>query len=130
MAKLTPQQASDLASNFLGLAQAVGDFRFNNWNNLSKAENQKLGSLQWSILNYGEDILAQSTSLVMNDVQDSLARISDVTQQIKGTIDQLQKVQKAINVAASIVTLGGAIVSTNPQAIADGIKGVIEAWKA
>lgn len=130
MAKLTSQQASELANNFLGLAQAIGDFRFNNWDTLTKTENQKLGDLQWSILNFGEDILALSTTLVMDDVQDSLAQINDITEQIKGTIDNLKKVQKVIDVSAAIVTLGGAIISKNPKGVADSIKGVIQAWKA
>lgn len=128
MAKLTAQQANDLANNFLGLAQAIGDYRFDNWNTLSKTENQKLGNFQWSILSYGEDILALSTALVMDDVQDSLAQINNVTLEIKETIKSLNQLQKAINVAASIVSLGGAIVSKNPQAIVAGIQGVRETW--
>ena len=70
MAKLTAQQANILANNFLGLAQAIGDYRYENWATLSKGDNQKLGTLQRAILNYGEDVLALSTVLVMNDVAD------------------------------------------------------------
>ncbi len=128
MATLTAQQANNLANNFLGLAQAIGDYRFDNWNTLSKAENQKLGDFQWSILSYGEDILALSTALVMDDVMDSLAQINKVTLEIKETIKSLNQLQKAINVAASIVSLGGAIVSKNPQAIVAGIQSVRETW--
>lgn len=130
MAKLTAQQANDLANNFLGLAQAIGDYRFTNWSALSKSDNQRLGNLQWSILNSGEDILALSTTLVMTDAQGSLSQISNITQQIKGTINTLTNIQKAINVAASIVTLGAAIISKNPQSIVEGIKGVVGSWNA
>ena len=130
MAKLTSQQANNLANNFLGLAQAIGDFRYNNWNSLSKAENQRLGNFQWSILNNGEDILALSTVLVMDDVQTSLTQINNVTTQIKGTISTLQNVQKGINLAAAIVTLGAAIISKNPQSIVDAISGVVDTWNA
>ena len=128
MATLTAQQAKFLSNNFLGLAQAIGDYRFDNWNMLSKAENKKLGDLQWLILSYGEDILALSTSLVMDEVQDSLAQINNVTLEIKETIKSLNQLQKAINVAASIVSLGGAIVSKNPKAIVAGIQGVRKTW--
>ena len=128
MAKLTSLQANILANNFLGLAQAIGDFRYENWNNLSKADNQKLGDFQRSILNYGEDILALSTTLVMDDVQTSLAQINNVTAQIKGTIKNLQNIQKGINVAASVVTLGAAIISKNPETVASAISGAVHAW--
>ena len=130
MANLTSQQANNLANNFLGLAQAIGDFRYENWNTLSKSENQKLGNFQWSILNCSEDILALSTTLVMKDVGISLKQINEVTIQIKGTIENLKNIQKGIDLAASIVTLGGAIISKNPQTIADSIAGVVDTWNA
>ena len=130
MAKLTSQQVNDLANNFLGLAQAIGDFRYEKWNTLSKSENQKLGNFQWSILNYGEDVLALSTSLVMDDVEASLQEINNVTTEIKGTIKDLQNIQKGINVAASIVTLGAAIIGKNPKSIIDSISGVVKTWNA
>ncbi len=129
MAKLTAQQANILASNFLGLAQSVGDFRYENWNKLSRADNQRLGSLQRSILNYGEDILAFSTVLVMNDVDASLKKIEAITVEIKSTIQSIQKVQKVIDVAAAIVTLAGAIIAKDPQSINTSIDGVIDVWK-
>ena len=130
MAKLTSQQANDLANNFLALAQAIGDFRYNNWKSLSKQQNQKLGSLQWSILNYGEDVLAFSTTLVMNDVQTSLAQINAITTQIKGTIHSLKNIQKGIGLAAAVVTLGAAVISKNPESVGKAINGVVKSWNS
>lgn len=129
MAKLTAQQASSLANNFLGLAQSIGDFRYDNWTTLSKSDNQKLGALQRSILNYGEDVLALSTVLVMNDVADSLTRVNDITAQIKSTIQKLKNIQKVINVATAIVSFGAAIITKDPQAINTSLDGVFDAWK-
>ena len=130
MATLNSRQAFDLANNFLGLAQAIGDFRYDNWYSLSKSENQKLGNLQWSILNSGEDILALSTVLVMDDVQASLEKINNITSQIKGTIHALKDIQKGIDIAAAIVTLGASIISRNIQSITDAINSVAETCKA
>lgn len=130
MAKLTSAQANALANDFLGLAQAIGDFRYDNWSTLSKTQNQQLSNLQWSILNYGEDVLALSTVLVMDDVQASLDQINSITIEIKTTIQQLKDIQKAISIAAAIVTLGGAIISKDPSAIKGGVQGVIDSWKA
>ena len=129
MAELTATQANALANNFLGLAQAIGDFRYDNWNELSQPQNQQLSNLQWSILNYGEDILALSTTLVMDDVQTSLDKINNITVEIKTTIHQLKNIQKAINVAAAIVTLGGAVISKSPSAIGSALQGMIDSWK-
>jgi hypothetical protein len=38
MANLTDIQAAELAKNFLGLAQAFGNYRFVNWKKLSKTQ--------------------------------------------------------------------------------------------
>lgn len=130
MAKLTSAQANALANDFLGLAQAIGDYRFENWNTISKSQNQQLGELQWSILNYGEDILALSTVLVMDDVKASLDQIDNITLEIKSTIQQLKNVQKVINVASAIITFGGAVISKDPAAIKSGLQGFIETWKS
>lgn len=130
MAKLTSQQANALANDFLGLAQAIGDFRYDNWNELSKIQNQELGNLQWSVLNYGEDILALSTTLVMDDVDASLEKINKITLEIKSTIQNLKDIQKAINVAAAIVSFGGAIISKDPSSISAGLQAVIDSWEA
>ena len=129
MAKLNAQQASILANNFLGLGQAIGDYRYENWTTLSKADNQNLGGLQWSILNYGEDVLALSTVLVMNDVADSLSRVDNITTQIKSTIQNLKNVQKVISVVPAIGTFGAAVISKNPQAIGTSLDGLFDAWK-
>lgn len=130
MAKLTAQQANELANNFLALAQAIGDYRYQNFDNLSKPQNQKIRDLHWSILNYADDLYTLSATLVMDDVQASLASISSVTSQIKATYKTLQNVQKAINVAATVVTLGASILSKNPQAIADSIGGLVDTWNS
>lgn len=130
MANLTSKQANELAGNFLGLAQAIGDFRFSNWKELPKEDNQRLGSLQWSILNYGEDILAFSTILVMDEVKVSLEKIRDISTDIKENINSIKNIQKGINIAAAIVTLGAAIISQNARSVTDAIDCLAKEWKS
>jgi len=130
MARLTSKQANELAGNFLGLAQAIGDFRFSNWKELPKEDNQRLGSLQWSILNYGEDILAFSTILVMDEVKVSLEKIRDISKEIKENINSIKNIQKGINIAAAIVTLGAAIISKNARSVTDAIDCLATEWKS
>ncbi|RFM28018.1 hypothetical protein [Deminuibacter soli] len=130
MPQLTAEQTSQLAHSFLVIAQAVGEYRIANINTLSEAQNQQLRSLHWNILNYSDDLFTQSTLLVMNTVQDSLAKIAGLTEELKSSYHQLQNIQKAINVAAAASTLGASIMSKNPAAIAGAIKSAIDAWKA
>jgi hypothetical protein len=128
MAKLSSQQAHELAGNFLALALAVGDFRYANWGSLPKPDDRKLADLQWSILNAGEDMLASSATLVMEDVKDSLKRIKSITGQISDTIKSLKDVQKVIDVAAAIVNLGNDVLARNTKGILVGIGALEKSW--
>ena len=129
MAQLTAQQANDLANQFLALAQAIGDFRYNHWNDLSKAQHHRLASQHWSVLNYGEDILALSTALIMDDVSSSLGSIKTITGQIKSTLGTLKDIQKGIDITAVIVMLGAAIISQSPIAIAGAVQELGQRWR-
>lgn len=129
MAQLTSQQSNDLANQFLALAQAIGDFRYNHWNDLSKAQHHRLASQHWSVLNYGEDILSLSTALIMDDVSGSLASIKMITGQIKSSLGTLADIQKGINVVASLMTLGAAIISKSPIAIGEAIQDLAQTWR-
>jgi len=130
MANLTSKQANELAGYFLGMAQAIGDFRYTNWKELPKEDNQRLGNLQWSIMNYGEDILAFSTILVMDEVKASLQKISEISKDIKDNINSIKNIQKGINIAAAVVTLGAAIISKNARTVTGAIDGLVTEWKS
>jgi len=126
MGYLTQDQANDLANNFLILAEEAGKFRINKKNKLTPLESQKLADWQWQIINFGEDIIALSVTLVMEDVQISLAKIDQITVQIKSTIQTLKDIQKGIGIVAATVSLGAAILSKQPLAITDSIAGLID----
>ena len=129
MAHLTSQQVNDLANQFLALAQSIGDLRYNYWNDLSKDQHQILANQHWSVLHYGEDILSMSTVLVMDDVSNSLAMIRALTGKIKSTLDALHDIQEGINISAAIVSLGAAIISENPLAVAGAIEDLVKITK-
>jgi len=129
MAQLTSRQADDLANQFLALAQAIGDFRYNHWNDLSRVQHNRLASQHWSVLNYGEDILALSTALIMDDVSSSLASLKTITGQIKSSLGALKDIQKGIGITTVIVMLGAAIISQSPIAIAGAIEELMKRWR-
>ena len=128
MEKLTAKQANELANNFLGLAQAIGDYRYQN--SLPKQQNQKIKDLHWSVLNCADDLYTLSATLVMDDVEQSLLAIATITKELQADYKKLQDVQNAINVAASIVTLGASLFSKNPQAIKESLSNLVSLWKS
>jgi hypothetical protein len=129
MANLNSDQSKQLSDNFYFLGRAIGDFRYHNWSRLTLDENKELSDLQNSILRLGEDILAFATTLVMDEVVDSLEKINTITTEINGTIRTLNNIQKGLNVAAAVLVLGVAIINRDTKGIGNSIKGIYETWK-
>ncbi|MEB2775201.1 hypothetical protein SYJ56_07770 [Algoriphagus sp. D3-2-R+10] len=130
MANLTTDQANQLSENFYSLAIALGDFRVENWDRLTPEQRKELSDIQYSVIRCGEDILALSTTLVMDEVADSLGKINTISEEIKGTIKTLGNIQKGLNVAAAILILGVAIINRDTQGIGNSIKNVFETWSS
>jgi hypothetical protein len=130
MANLTSEQASKLSENFFHLSTAILDFRVANWDRLNPEEMKELSDAQYSFLRFGEDILAFTTTLIMDEVADSLGKINTITEEIKGTIKDLKNIQKGLNVAAGILILGVAILNRDTQGIGTSLKDVIDVWRA
>jgi hypothetical protein len=129
MENVTPEQAAELAKNFLGLAQSIGNYRFANWKKLSSAENQELSAKQWSILNAGEDMLALSTSLLINEANATIKQIKLITSDIDKTILNIKKVQKVIDIGAAVIQLAAVIIGKQPLAIPSAIGELAKAIK-
>lgn len=130
MANLTSDQANQLSDNFYKLAIGLADFRVANWDRLSPKQRKELSDIQYTIIRCGEDILAFSTTLVMDEVADSLGQINILADEIRGTIKTLRDIQKGLDVAAGILVLGAAILRRDTMGIGNSIKAVMEAWKA
>lgn len=130
MANLSSDQAKQLSDNFYEMSTAITDFRIANWEKLTPEENKKLSDRRYELLKCAEDILAFATTLVMDEVADSLGKINSVTADIKGTISTLGNIQKGLNVAAALVALGIAITTKDPLSISKSIKSVFETWTA
>lgn len=130
MANLTSDQANQLSDNFYNLAIALADFRVENWDRLTPEQRKELSDIQYAVIRCGEDILAYSITLVMDEVADSLGRINTITGEIKGTMKTLRDIQKGLNVAATILILGVAILNRDTVGIGNSIKTMVETWRA
>ena len=129
MENLTAEQAAELAKNFLGFAQCIGNYRFSNWKKLSETENQELADKQWSILNAGEDMLALSTTLLIQEADKTLEKINSLTSDLNKTILQIKKVQKVINIGAAVIQLAAVIIGKQPLAIPGALGNLVNAIK-
>ena len=117
MATLTARQAKDLAKHFFSVAQSLTHFREARWNQLTKAQHQRLSRLQWSVYNTTDDLLALSSVMALDEVQETLNQIERATQRATKTIETTTEVKRVIDIATQVIRLGGAVVSQSPLAI-------------
>ena len=76
MGKLTSKQVNELANNFLALAQSIGDYRYKNYDSLTKAQNKKLRESHKRTLDYSDDLYTLSATLVMDEAKSSLSKLN------------------------------------------------------
>lgn len=126
MGKLTSKQVNKLANNFLALSQSLGDYRYKNFDYLTKAQNKKLRESHKRTLDYSDDLYTLSATLVMENVENSILKLNAITQKIKKIYKSIEDIQKVINIATSVVTLGASIFSLNPQAITNSLGSLKE----
>ncbi len=130
MAKLTSQQIKELADYFLAMAEAIGDYRIRNFHSLTKAQNDELSASSKQVLQFADELYTLAATLVLDDVQNSLSTIKQVTGEMKNTYQKLLQVQDALDIAGSAVTFCKAVVSLNPHSIIVATGGLIACLKA
>jgi hypothetical protein len=119
--KLTAEQALELSGYFRNISVALGDFRFKNWDSLTKDQRQKLENLEWTLLNYSSDLITVAVGVILDDAQGSLDRIQKATKRAKKTIETIQKIKKVIDIGTAFIRLGGAIVTGNTETITSAV---------
>ena len=128
--KLTAAQALELARWFRQIANALGDYRLNNWNALTQAQRQRIDNAEWSLINYSSDLTTEAVGTILDDAEGSLERIQEATNKANKIIQKIQDVKKAIGIATAFVGLGAAIITGNTSAITTALKDLFNAINA
>lgn len=127
--RLTADDAKELAQCFRDLSVSLGNFRLNNWGNLSSKERTTIESKEWTLLNYSSDFITEAVGLILDDAEGSLKNIKQATSKAKGAIENIKIAKSIINIATSVIGLGGAIgaatATKDPTGIAAAIENVI-----
>ncbi len=121
MATITAQQVNELANHFLEMAEALETYREQNFAAIPGWQNKEIKDLHQLILKFADDFYTLSAILVLDDVQSSLSLIREIKIKMQNTFQTLLDVQKVIDIAGSVVTLGNAIVNIDPKAIAEAL---------
>lgn len=127
---LTADDARALAQLFSDASYAVDQYRFANWNNMTAADYQTLEDDSLQLHLNSMHLTTKAVGLQLNDMQKDLQAIKDATSKANNALKTIANVKKAIGIAASLVSLGGAILSENPSAILTAAQGVYTAVAA
>jgi hypothetical protein len=122
MGNLTSEQALELSNYFLTLSQTIGQYRIDNFESLSSDQDNRIKDLHWSVMMYANNFNALSTILVLDEVEESLNAINQITRNINETISHLENIQKVIDIATAVVSLGASILSTDVLDINNSIQ--------
>jgi hypothetical protein len=116
--KLTANQARDLAQSFRNVSVSLGEYRFANWDLLTKTQRDTIEDAEWTLLNYSSDFVTQAVGLTLDDAKASLKNIQDATAKAKQAVETIKTIKKVVVIAGAVIKLGAAIVCENPGLIA------------
>jgi len=128
--KLTADDAFDLSKQFRDAAVSLGNYRFDNWDDLTNAQRQDLEDDEWSLLNASSDMITKAVGLALDESELTLSELQASTTKAKKAIKTLKTVGQVIGVATALVGLAAAIISKDPKAVANNAKLVYAASKA
>jgi hypothetical protein len=111
------EEVFKLSDYFGELANTIGEYIDFNKGNISVAERNKLFDAEIDLSRLAGEINMIGVDLVFKDVKAMLTQLEIITQGVKNAVKKALAVQDAINIAASLVAIGTAIVSKDPKAI-------------
>jgi len=125
MANLTSEEVKQLADNLLRMTNALGDYRYENFELLSEEENLRIKELHNLQLEHTTELYTKSAVLAMDDVENSLKQIVTITEQTQKLYNKLTNVQQILNRATAILTLAAAVISLDTKEITSSIQNLL-----
>ena len=127
---LSDDQMQALAQSFHDIAVEIGQVRLNAIAAGSKLTDPGIVQLQgyiFSLMNTASGFALQAADITLANADQSVNQITLATKAADKALDKLQNIDKAINIASSVIVLAMAISTENPTQIIAASKGVLGA---
>ena len=127
---LSDDQMQALAQAFHDIAVEVGQVRLNAIAAGSKLTDPLIVQLQgytFSLMNTASGFALQAANITLANADQAVSQISAATLAADKALDKLQKIDKAVNIASSVIVLALAISTKDPGQIAAASKSVLSA---
>jgi hypothetical protein len=128
-APLSDDQMQALAQSFHDIAVEIGQVRLNAITAGSKLTDPAIVQLQgyvYSLMNVAAGFAMQAANLTLDNADDAVNQISLATQAADHALEKLQNIDKAVNIASSVIVLAMAITTKDPGQIASAAKSVLK----
>jgi hypothetical protein len=127
MPNLTPKEAQQIADDYAALAKSISDYIDQNRGAMKPAQIEAMTASLEKVVEQADTAYNNATALALENSEKALSDLDGITRDLEKSYKQLKDVQKAIDIAAAVVTLGLAIAARDPKAVAKAIGGI---WKS
>ena len=127
---LSDDQMQVLAQSFHDIAVEIGQVRLNALAAGSKLTDPAIVQLQgyiFSLMNVAAGFAIQAANLTLTNADQAVNQISLATKAADRALDKLQSIDKAVNIASSVIVLAMAISTKNPGQIEGAARSVAKA---
>ena len=127
---LSDDQMQTLAQSFHDIAVEIGQVRLNAITAGSKLTDPGIIQLQgyvFSLMNVAAGFAIQAANLTLANADQAINQISLATKAADRALDKLQSIDKAVNIASSVIVLAMAITTKDPVQIESAARSVAKA---
>ncbi len=121
------KQAEELAQIFFSLSNSASNFRLDNYNALSQAQQQQLKDQARALTMRGQQCTADALGAILQDIQPHLPGIKQATQDAQDALARLNDVVKGLAIVDAAVALAGSIMTGDMASIGGNVQGLFDA---
>jgi len=121
----TQNQALQIAQAFASFATSVENYRFEHFANLTELQQASFLNIEGSLRNTSNDFLNMGINLVLDNVQNALDGLGQITTLLNNDLKVLADINKAIQVVGVLVQLGTAFATANPAGIVSALGSAV-----
>ena len=118
--------ALELGRFYKGVAFEISEYIYHNISTIPKDQLTKLFDDETRISTYANTFFSLAENLVFSD-DTQIVSLTNATEEVNIALKKIKKLNKIINISASVITLATAILNGNPQTIAKSVAEVIGA---
>ena len=122
---LTQDQALQIAQALSGFAKTVETYRFAHFEDLSDLQQGSLRNVETTLRATSNDFLDMGINLTLDNVQDALDDLSEITARLNRDLTTLTDIDKALHVVSVLMQVGTAFATGNPVAIASALGSTV-----